>query len=183
MEIKLGGKLGGVALVSEGDYDDVSKYSWHKDNYGYVRTSINGKNTALHRFIMKPVNNEIVDHINHNKIDNRRENLRIFDEIHKNASNRQLKENKSSKYRGVYWNKIKKKFQSRIKINHVDYNLGMFTDEIIAAETIDKFILYQKIDYIDLNFPEKKDKYLIENYKPPTEKQERESTGVDKCDD
>jgi len=183
MEIKLGGKLGGIALVSNEDYDNVSKYSWHKDNYGYTRTSINGKNTAMHRFIMNPINNEIVDHINHNKLDNRRENLRIFDEVHKNAGNRQLKENKSSKYRGVYWKKNKKKFHSEITINHKCYYLGMFADEIIAAETIDKFILHQKIDYIDLNFPEKKDKYLTENYKPPDEKKEKEFTGIAKYND
>lgn len=181
--MELGGKLGGIVLVSEEDYENIGRYKWHKNAHGYVQTSINGKNTAMHRFIMKPNNNEIVDHINHNKLDNRRENLRIFDEVHKNVSNRQLKENKSSKYRGVYWSKNKKKFQARIKINCVDYSLGMFADEIIAAETIDKFLLYQKIDYIDLNFPGKKDKYLTENYKPPDEKKEREFTGIAKYND
>ena len=59
MEIKLGGKRGDVALVSEEDYEKMSQYNWHCNNHGYVRANINGKNISLHRFIMNPKENEI----------------------------------------------------------------------------------------------------------------------------
>lgn len=102
MELKLNGKRGGVSLVSEEDYEKVKGYSWYCDNYGYARASVGGKMWSLHRFIMQPKENEIVDHINRDKLDNRRDNLRIFSEVHKNAGNRKVKDSKLSQYKGVF---------------------------------------------------------------------------------
>ena len=66
----------GSFYISECDLEEVSKYNWYISNHGYVRRTTNDK-TYLHRFLMKPNENEIVDHKNRNKLDNTRENLRI----------------------------------------------------------------------------------------------------------
>lgn len=60
------------------DYDKVKKYSWYEQRNGYIcHKDINKKCILLHRFIMNAPKNKIVDHINHNKKDNRKDNLRI----------------------------------------------------------------------------------------------------------
>ena len=176
MQVILGGKRGGFTLVSEDDYEKVNQYSWYQDKTGYIRGTVNGKSMSMHRFIMNPDENEIVDHINHNKSDNRSENLRKFT-TQKNAGNRKIKENKLSKYRGVYFNKKRNRFYTNLIINGKKYNIGAYKIEIEAAENVDKFILYNNLYHIDLNFPEKKEQYLTENYKPPIKKNKK-FTGV-----
>lgn len=54
MEIKLRGKRGGVALVSEEDYESVSKYKWSKNKQGYVCGHVGTQYVCMHRFIMNP---------------------------------------------------------------------------------------------------------------------------------
>ena len=61
MEIKLGGKNGGIALVSAQDYELVNKHNWHKNYKGYVCGMVNGKNLQMHRFIMDPNKKDKVD--------------------------------------------------------------------------------------------------------------------------
>lgn len=69
-------------LIDIDDIDKISKYKWYYDaTTGYVRRDIINKKIYLHRFIMN-VHNEFtpdnyVDHINRNKLDNRKSNLRL----------------------------------------------------------------------------------------------------------
>lgn len=71
----------GYALVSADDVYKVEMNSWRLDSHGYAIKSIkeNGKtkNTPLHHVVYKkPDKGMVIDHINRNKLDNRRENLR-----------------------------------------------------------------------------------------------------------
>ena len=71
----------GYALVSADDVYKVEMNSWRLDSHGYVIKSIkeNGKtkNISLHHVVYKkPDKGMVIDHINRNKLDNRRENLR-----------------------------------------------------------------------------------------------------------
>lgn len=65
------------------DYDKIRKYYWKVSSQnGYVTaTTSRGEYTTrhilLHRFIMNPPNDMVVDHINRQKTDNRKTNLRI----------------------------------------------------------------------------------------------------------
>lgn len=180
MEIQLNGKNGGVALVSEDDYAEVIKYKWYQDDYGYVRGTINGKGMAMHRFIIKPPDDKLVDHINHNRLDNRQENLRIAC-IYKNNANKGKAKNKSSQYKNVYLDKKKNKFRTQISVNHKTYHLGIYDNEIEAAEAVDMYIVHNKLDYIELNFPEKRDAYLERDYvSPKTQKRSTQYEGVQK---
>ena len=65
-------------LIDKEDYEKVSPFCWCKQKNGYIVTdsSVIGR-TSLHRFLMKPSGDKVVDHINHNRTDNRRANLRV----------------------------------------------------------------------------------------------------------
>lgn len=158
--IKLGGKRGGYTIISPSDYNLVSKYNWYQDQDGYARCGLNSY--TLHRIIMNPPKNLVIDHINHNRLDNRRENLRILTTL-QNNQNRKLTK---IKYRGVCFCKKSKKYRVKFTLNHKNVSLGSHNDEITAAETYDMYIVHNKLDHIHLNFPDKKDDYLKRKYTP-----------------
>lgn len=80
------------------DYDLVSQYTWHKMSCGYFYHKDNKQCFLLHRFIMNPPSGTDIDHINHDKGDNRRRNLRLASRS-QNLVNKRYK-NKTG-YRGV----------------------------------------------------------------------------------
>lgn len=76
-EIKLKG--GSITYVDDEDYEYLNQFHW-LESYGYAKRNImiNGKLKSLlmHRVIMKPPVNLVVDHIDHNKLNNQKYNLR-----------------------------------------------------------------------------------------------------------
>jgi hypothetical protein len=108
------------------DYDIVSKYVWHLNNHKYVLTNC-PKSTKMYRLILKPSRNEIVDHINHNKSDNRKENLRICTHTNNNQ-NRRLHKNNTSGHTGVSWKKSSNMWYSYITKDKKRLCLGYFED-------------------------------------------------------
>jgi len=111
-EIKFSGKsgIGKTMLVDDEDFEMVSKYKWYfstskNKSFFYAKTflSQNGKqhNVYAHRLITGAPKGMLVDHKNHNGIDNRKENLRICT-VRDNARNRfGLNTNKSG-MKGVH---------------------------------------------------------------------------------
>ena len=71
---------GKVALVDDEDYEMINKFKWFFHT-GYASTNITEKGRQrtikMHRYILNAQKGFMVDHINHNTIDNRKENLRI----------------------------------------------------------------------------------------------------------
>ncbi len=108
-------------LVSKEDYAHLEKFKWYKDSYGYIKSRINNKAWVLHRYIMIELlkyknltRKDFIDHINTNKLDNRRENLRISN-AKDNNRNKTKRKNTSSKYLGVI--KRKTNFEVSIVLN------------------------------------------------------------------
>ena len=107
---------GNYAIVDERDYEYVNSFSpWYENDNGYVmkKTRQNGKNVSirLHRLIAQPPKGLVVDHINGNKLDNRRENLRCVSSAI-NAWNRE-QTNKHTRYdlpAGVSFDKSRNKY-------------------------------------------------------------------------
>jgi hypothetical protein len=69
-------KKGYKFKVSESDSKLVESHTWSKHSSGYLVTGIDGKLFYLHRLLMKTKQGQVVDHINGDKSDNRRCNLR-----------------------------------------------------------------------------------------------------------
>ena len=147
-----------VALIDEDMYDVLSKYKWQY-NQGYASTSMNfnnGKfrNVYMHWFIIgKPIEGYITDHINRNKLDNRKENLRIVSQ-QINAINSVNTKNTSG-YRGIVWHKRDKKWQAQIYLTtnskQKTIYLGLFDSKEEAALEYNKGAVKYHGQYAQLN--------------------------------
>ena len=77
-----------IALVDDEDYDRiVSVGEWHTHCAGHTNYARSGKNGYLHRFIMNPPKGKVVDHIDHNGLNNQKSNLCVcsYSENQKNV--------------------------------------------------------------------------------------------------
>ena len=118
----------GYFLFDTKDYEKIKNYVWHKSSSGYVQTMIKDKTMILlHRLIMDCPDGMVVDHINHDKLDNRKCNLRICTAL-QNAWNKSVSKRNRSGYNGVYVVKVgsKIKYRAGITVNHKVIYLGMF---------------------------------------------------------
>ena len=132
---------GGTALIDEEDYIRVRELSWTTNDRGYVVSwwRKEGKKGCiyLHALIMETPKGKHTDHKNHNKLDNRKVNLRICTQA-ENTRNRQILPGFRSKFKGV--TKDKNRNGWRASIYHLGKNiyLGTFDNEIDAAKVYDK---------------------------------------------
>ena len=118
---------GNSFLIDLEDYEIVSQYRWNfNTDYWKRRKNKNNPYRQLHRMIMKAKDDEIVDHINRNPNDNRKENLRICNE-NQNKRNRSLYKNNKSGFTGVYFNK--NKYLAYIRVNNKLIRLGSFVNK------------------------------------------------------
>lgn len=133
-KIELVGKYGTgkFALVEDEDYKLVNKYRWRINAYGYAETKVKKKSIYMHRLIMNAEKGMEVDHINHEKLDNQKTNLRLCTH-QQNQHNLKPQKNGSSQYKGVRWHKGNKSWQSKISYDGKTYYLGYFPTEAQAA--------------------------------------------------
>lgn len=127
---------GKVALIDDEDFEYLSQWKWSFDGRYAVRgQKINGKRKTirLHSFLMQTPIGMDTDHINGDKLDNRKSNLRICTKS-ENMFNRKIQKNNKSGHVGVFFNKKHKKWQSTIKKNGKNIYLGLFYDFGDAVE-------------------------------------------------
>ena len=115
------------------DIMTVAKHSWHITSRGYVATRIDGKMVYMHRLQMNPPSGLQVDHLDRNKLNNCRDNLRIVTN-QQNQFNRPLNANNSSGVNGVYWNSQCQKWCVQITIDGKTIYGGLFDDLQDAAK-------------------------------------------------
>lgn len=125
-------------IVDDEDYDRLNKYKWYYC-HGYAqRTDLkNHSHIFVHWDVIgRPSKGFVVDHINHFKLDNRKENLRHLDYV-SNIKHREYSKNTDIKNNnlpmGVNWHKKRKKYQAQKYINLKKKWLGYF-DTISEAK-------------------------------------------------
>lgn len=130
-----------VALVDDIDRERVSQYKWFVERgFFYVLSSSTKcppEWRSLHRLILQAQPGQIVDHRNGNRLDNRRDNLRLCTYA-ENARNRVVNEHptKSSKFKGVVRIDTER-WLAGITCDGVYEHLGTFGDECDAARAYD----------------------------------------------
>jgi hypothetical protein len=145
---------GRFAIVDADDYPRLSKYTWFAEgtqkNYYAVRKQ-NGKSIKMHRQITNAPDHLVVDHIDHQGLNNRKQNLRPCT-FAQNCRNSRATARKTSKYKGVHWHKGQKKWAAQITADKKSYHLGYFYDEIAAARAYDKAARKLHGQFASLNF-------------------------------
>lgn len=129
--IKLGGRRLGVTLVDDDTPPEVMAASWHIDATGYVRGRFAGRVQHLHRVLIAVPAGFVVDHINGDKLDNRRVNLRTCRQA-ENSRNTPRKRNNTSGVTGVSWDTTRQRWLAHIKVDRKFINLG-WHDSLDAA--------------------------------------------------
>jgi len=144
-ELVINSKKNGTHTIfyDDEDHELVSKYKWCiiKDyNKFYARTRIRllkgkqrQKTFTMHQLLLG-FPTELIDHVNGNGLDNTRKNIRVATNSQNSRNIPPRKDKSTSSYKGVYWNKIDKKFVSRIYVDKKRISLGMYKDEIEAAK-------------------------------------------------
>jgi hypothetical protein len=127
-----------IILIDDEDWEKIKNYKWYTNSKKYIfgRIDKNHKLKFLHRVIMNASKKQYIDHINGNKNDNRKLNLRLCNNS-QNLRNRGKQKNNTSGYKGVYWHKNKtykyKKWVAIIQINYKQIFLGNFETKEQAA--------------------------------------------------
>lgn len=111
----------------------VMNHSWGRLADGYYSSRIDGKQVSLHRFLSNPTPEELVDHINRNKKDNRLINLRNTTKS-VNAFNCKIRKNNTSGITGVFYRKDTKRWAAEIKVNYKKITLGCYKTKIDAIK-------------------------------------------------
>lgn len=127
------------------------------DTKGYISTRSNTdrKLYRLHNLILPCKKGEKIDHKNQNKLDNRRENLRICTQAQNNRNVRKINLTSVSKFKGVRPSKTKNKWSARIRVEGKQLHLGTFSSETEAAEKYDDAAHYYHREFASLNFPKR----------------------------
>jgi len=145
---------GQFAIVDDKDYKSLSKHKWcYNSSHGATRIITikewrknrkknYGSQISMHREIMNPPDNMDIDHINHNRLNNRRKNLRICTRS-QNLGNQRPIRGGSSKFKGVTKSKFRVKKGKYCWIANICFKgciryLGTFENEINAAKAYNK---------------------------------------------
>ncbi len=115
------------AKIDIDDIEKVKKYKWYKNAHDYVESKQGKKRILLHELVFGKKEGYIIDHINRNKLDNRKINLR-YATISQNGMNKKIQSNNTSGYTGVYWDKSRDKWIASIQINSKQIYLGRYDD-------------------------------------------------------
>lgn len=125
-----------VALVDDEDFESLNQFNWCATKRGktfYAIRACGGTTMKMHRQILKLADPKILtDHIDHNGLNNQKENLRLANYSQSN-SNRNSNSSGTSKYLGVSWDKRNNRWTAQIQKGGVRKHLGGFRTETEAA--------------------------------------------------
>ena len=139
-------------LVDDEDFVEVSVHKWFVSRGYAVRNKGYGVQSRMHREIMNAPKELQVDHINHNRLDNRKQNLRLCTNA-ENAHNSRTRKDNTSGFKGVCWHKQERKWYAYIRVDGRGKSLGLFFCLIKAAVAYDKAAIKHFKEYARLNFP------------------------------
>ena len=134
---------GQSALVDDEDYVWLTERKWFTHSGGYAVRNINTgtrRNAGIsymHRVILGVASGVQVDHINGNKLDNRRSNLRVCT-TRENQQNRRSRKGRETAYKGDRWDARRRRWNARITVNGKESHLGYFDSEQEAARAYDE---------------------------------------------
>ena len=115
-------------LIDLEDIDKVKERKWSLSSKGYARNYTEGKNLFMHRLLIEVPDGFLVDHVNGNGLDNRKENLRLVTNQQNTMHRTKLNKNNSSGAVGVCYHRLRERWYARITLNGKTINLGSSKD-------------------------------------------------------
>ncbi len=145
---------GKVCLVDDADFELVSAYSWYEKqhhNTSYAMyTGWRGKpQFRMHRFILGVERGVLIDHKNHNGLDNRRENLRTCTTSQNNANRLPT----PGRFKGIWRRKDRRCWIAKICCLGKEYVIRGFKTPEDAAKAYDEMAVRLYGEFACLNFP------------------------------
>ena len=156
---------GKFAIVDDADYKWLNQWKWYARKcqnryYAARKITVNGKQHTvyMHRFIMNVLPELEVDHKNRNSLDDRRNNLRICQSQQNKWNTNLQKRKKTSKYKGVCFDKQLNKWKAYISLNDEKIHLGYYKNEDEAglaynSKAIEFFGEFANLNKIQPLFP------------------------------
>jgi hypothetical protein len=141
---------GKVALIDDEDYDKIKDYKWYACRRRSVFVAQTWDSKFMHRIIMDAKSGEMVDHINGDPLDNRRQNLRL-------VTNKQNLQNSckwtkgTSQYKGVSWQSTRHKWLAQIMVDGKVKFLGYHETELEAAKAYNEGAVKYFGEYANVN--------------------------------
>jgi hypothetical protein len=94
------------------------------------------KTVILHRYLFDNPSGLVIDHINHDTLNNTRENLRAVTFAENQMNRKGARKDSKSGILGVSWDKKSRKWRSQIQINGIKKHLGFHEDINIAEKVV-----------------------------------------------
>lgn len=137
---------GNMVILDSMDFSKVKPYRWYED-CGYAVSWNGGNHLKMSRLIMDAPSKFFVDHINHNTLDNRRDNLRI---VTAKQNNMNVKPRDGKTISGVNLHKPSGKWRATISVSGKSKHLGLFEniEDAIDARNIAEGKYYGEYRYM-----------------------------------
>jgi hypothetical protein len=148
---------GKMAIVDDADHEWLSQWKWsatspNKGNKWYAARDAGGKRVSMHRQITDAPKGMVVDHINGNGLDNRRENLRVCT-YRENSFNHKLSKRSTTGYMGVALDNGRR-YVAHLQVAGQKKRIGWFKTAEEAARARDAAAKMYYGEFATLNFPE-----------------------------
>lgn len=124
------------AQVDSEDYPLLVRHKWILTSEGYARTCLGNQYIYMHKLVLPVSGSLYVDHINRNRLDNFKENLREAT----NSQNQLNRHNTNRPERGISWHKIANKWRVRFTRGQKETHLGLFDKWEDAVKARDEYL-------------------------------------------
>lgn len=138
-------------IFDKEDYEKISKYCWHVASNGYLTAQFDNKQYLMHRIIMSDyihTSSDVIDHIQHNLLDNRKKYLRVVTSA-ENCMNKSKLSNNTSGVPDLSWSKDRNKWEAYIGVNGQMIHLGRYSkyEDAIRARQQSEEIYFGEYSY------------------------------------
>jgi hypothetical protein len=141
-------------LIVEIDAEDLHKVLQITTNWFFngrrVSCKKNCGKASLAAIILNYFGNLVIDHIDGNPLNNKKDNLRVVTH-QQNSFNSKSRKNSSSKFKNVCWDRQAEKWKVNIKVKGNSIHGGHFDCEIEAARKANELMLKHHGEFARLN--------------------------------
>ena len=138
-------------VCDDDDFINLSKSKWYENGSGYAYCRVNKSNIRFHRVVMNAQDGDIIDHINGNRLDNRKSNLRFCTQA-QNSANMKIHGRNKTGFKGVSFEQRLGTYQCSICVNGKSKRIGNYPTAEIAWRFYDKFAMDFFGEFAKLNF-------------------------------